>query len=184
MIFIKTISCEESRIFNVFMFPTWTIDIDFKSPKLIQNDLVNITNQVEKQCPVAKYFDVNGIGEGVVWSYLIDPNTKIRFKVKGQKHSVTKTKSLAPVDIEKVKSITEFVNITVTEQRLEQAIECVFTQTNTVPSNRGLKDFIVWITKDIDKEESDTLEKNNITLKEVSSLIACKARTWFMEKYN
>ena len=41
-------------------------------------------------------------------------------KVKGEKHSSSKVKKLASVDVEKLNSIKDFVDYAVTESRLEQ----------------------------------------------------------------
>jgi hypothetical protein len=181
---VKSLRNHEKMIYNAYDFGLWTIDIDFNNPKAVQNQLVEYTNQVEKECPIGKHFGELGVGEGIVWSYHMDPETKIRFKVKGEKHSVTKKKTLAPVDVEKVSSINEFIDQTVTEARLEQAIEYVFTQNNLEPDKKHLGKFLKWVVDDIRKEDSDTLEASGLTIKDVGKGISNKSRTWFFKNYS
>ena len=58
----------DARIYNIEDFQTYEIDIDFNMPQLVQNQLSDLTIAVEEQCPVAKHFGSEGIGEGIVWS--------------------------------------------------------------------------------------------------------------------
>lgn len=44
-------------IYNINQFPVFTIDIDFNNPEQVQNKLIELTNDVEAECPVAKHFD-------------------------------------------------------------------------------------------------------------------------------
>jgi len=166
----------ENFIWNIYNFPTYKITIDYNNPKTSQNQLVEITDQVEKECPVGKYFGVSGIGEGVVWYN----KTYGRFKVKGQEHSSSKVKTLAAVDDEKLASIDEFVDYAVTTNRLEQAVEQVFTIYNEKPDVKHTKKFITWITSDIFKEETSTLVENNLIPEDVGKAVSIKARNWFM----
>src|SRR5690606_12047119 len=113
-------------------------------PELAQNYLISLTEQGEEECPVAKSFGISGIGEGIVWSCEYQDSV-YRFKVKGEKHSATKVKKLAEVDVEKIQSIDSFVEYACTENRLNQAIEQVFTSTSTEPDKKNTGDFIKWI---------------------------------------
>jgi len=168
-------------------FDVWNaeIEIDFNQPQLTQNQLIAITNEVELECPVGKHFGVEGIGEGVVWE-MIDPTEtimisttiedRLTFKVKGEKHSVTKVKKLAAVDIEKHNSIGEFVEYAVTDNRLKQAFREVC---NDDADRKHLGAFIKWVSSDVYKEESDTLEESDLTMKDVGKLLTTRAREWF-----
>ena len=173
---IQMFNSPKNFIWNVYDFPTFKIVIDYNNPQLSQKQLAEITNQVEKECPVGKYFGVSGIGEGVVWY-----NEKYgRFKVKGEEHSSSKVKTLASVDNEKVSSIAEFVEYAVTENRLNQGIEQVFTTQNERPNVKYTKQFIIWITNDVFKEESTTLTENGLIPENVGKAIGEKARNWFI----
>lgn len=171
------------NVFNLEDYETYSVVLDLQHPKKLQNKLVDITNGVEQECPVAKAHGVSGIGEGVVYKTVIDGNLHM-FKVKGEKHSVSKKKTLAPVDVEKINSIREFVDYAVTVNRLNQAIEQVFTSQGLTPTVRHTGDFIRWVSKDVASEEIDTLSKNNLTMKEVGSTLSRKSKDWFFDYLN
>ena len=95
-------------IYNIYDFPHYRLEIDFNKPQEFQNYLVEQTELVEKCCPVAKELGFEGIGEGIVWTGFWQ-DEKYIFKVKGEKHSTSKVKTLANVDPEIVKNISEFV---------------------------------------------------------------------------
>lgn len=176
---VKNTDC---RIFNVEDYETYSIDVDFNIPQLAQNKFAEITEQVEKECPISKAFGIdNGLGEGVVWSVEHKGNTH-RFKVKGDKHSVTKVKKLASVDVEKLKNIQEFVEYSVTENRFNQAIENVFGKDDLDVKRMG--DFLRWIIKDITSEEMDTMVANSLEPKDVNKYISNKAREMFFKAQN
>ena len=166
------------RVFFIDQFPIYKMEIDFSKPEESQNKLIDLTMAVEAECPVGKHFGVSGIGEGIVWSA-----GEHIFKVKGEKHSVTKVKKLASVDIEKVNSIKEFVEYACTENRLKQGIDEVFTLQGIEPSKKDIRLFISWINRDVVKEEMDTLASNGLTPKDVGSALSRKAVKWLMENY-
>lgn len=171
------------RVFHCFQFPHWDLDIDFTSVGLgeAQTELSRLTDLVEQECPVAKHFGVSGVGEGVVWTGTYGEH-HLRFKVKGEKHSVTKVKTLAKVDTEKLRNIEEFISYAVTENRLEQGYDELFTKQEKEPSNKDIGMFIRWVNTDVLKEESDTLESNGLTSKDVGKALSAKAKTWFVNK--
>jgi hypothetical protein len=172
----------DRRIYNIEKFETYSIDIDFNMPQLIQNKLGEITEAVEKECPVAKAFGFSGVGEGVVWSVEYK-GINYRFKVKGEKHSVSKVKTLAAVDTEKLNSIAEFVGYAVTENRFNQAIEKVFGD-RTKMDIKQMGDLIKWMVNDILKEELDTMSANGLEPKDVNKYISAKTREMFLVAYN
>jgi hypothetical protein len=174
-----TFKIEEKRVFNILDFETYTVDVDFSMPQLSQNIFAEITQRVEEQCPVGKYFEIDGIGEGVVWTARYQ-NKYYRFKVKGQKHAVTKVRKLAKIDTEKLNSINEFVDYAVTENRMQQGIEKVFGDSMAIDRTK-MGDFIRWIIKDITEEESDTMIANDLAPKDVNKYISSRAREWFFE---
>jgi hypothetical protein len=170
----------ENRIFNIDDYPTWTIDIDFNMPQLVQNKLSELTLAVEEECPVAKAFGFpNTIGEGIVWSTNLNGNVH-RFKVKGEKHSSSKVKTLAAVDTEKLESIQSFVEYAVTESRFNQALENVFPNDEPI-ENKKLGDVIRWVVNDVIKEEMDTMVDNKIEPKDVNKYISSKVRDMFFK---
>jgi len=172
----------ECRIFNVEDYETYSIDVDFNMPQLAQNKFSEITEKVENECPISKAFGIeNGLGEGVVWSVEYKDSIH-RFKVKGDKHSVTKVKKLASVDIEKLKTIQDFINYSVTENRFNQAIENVFGKEDLDVKKMG--DLIRWFVKDVASEEMDTMLENKLEPKDVNKYISTKVREMFFTAQN
>lgn len=170
---------ENTSFTSIYTFPQYTLDIDFNFPEQVQAKLIELTNAVEKECPVARTLlgtNVEGdlVGEGIVWTTTYKGRT-LRFKVKGEKHSVSKVKTLAAVDIEKLNSIHEFVASVVTEARLTQGLEHVSSReaVNMAP-------FLKWVMSDIFKEEFDTMSGNGFTSKEVSGPLSSAIRKWFL----
>lgn len=176
----------DHNIYHIKQFPTYEVEIDFDNPGLIQNELGEITLKVEEECPVAKHFGVDkGIGEGVVWKcnapgYESSDNW---FKVKGEKHSVSKVKKLANVDVEMLKTITDFVDYAVTENRLNQ----MFQETKDLHvgvelSPKMTGDFIRKVFNDVMTEEADTMAENSIEKKMLGGQLAKKCKTWYFNK--
>ena len=169
-------------IYNIEDFQTWEVEVDFSMPKLASEKFIKITEEVEKECPVAKEFGYSGIGEGVVWSATYKGETH-RFKVKGEKHSVSKVKTIAPVDIEKLNSIKEFVDYSVTKNRFDQGIQEVFGSEENMDIKK-LGDFLRWIINDIASEETETMAGNGLEPKDVNKHLSTRAREMFFTKYN
>lgn len=171
----------EHRIYNIEDFLTYELEIDFARPDLVQNKLGEITLSIEKSCPVAKAFGFEGIGEGCVWVANVDGHT-YRFKVKGEKHSVSKVKTLAAVDTEKMNSIHDFIEYSVTENRFMQAMNIVFP--DGVIDIKKLGEVIRWVVGDVTIEEADVLKESNLEPKDVNKYISNKVRILFFEAYN
>lgn len=176
----------DTPLYLINEFPTYDIEIDFNHPELAQNKMIEITEEVEKECPVGKTFGVSGIGEGVVWTCVSDGwnDSGTWFKVKGEKHSVSKVKTLAAVDVEAVATLKAFVDSVVTEARLEQGLwNLVHEQLKPIEMT-SMGDFLRWVYNDIIKEEQDTIVANGIDPKKIGGAIANVARPWFVKKVN
>jgi hypothetical protein len=174
------------NIYNIDTFPTYEIDIDFKFPEIAQNKMIEITEEVEKECPVGKAFGVSGIGEGVVWTCISEGwnDSGTWFKVKGEKHSASKVKTLAAVDVEAVENMRQFVKSVVTEARLEQGLDNLVREQLLPFEMKSMGDFIRWVYNDVLKEEMDTIVANQIDTKKLGSAVANEARPWFIKKFN
>jgi len=175
------LSDTDNRIYNIEDYLSFEIEIDFNMPEKSQNKLVEITQAVEELCPVGKAFGVEGVGEGVVWSCNYN-DSKLRFKVKGEKHSVTKVKKLASVDTEKLANIEEFVEYAVTEARLYQGLNEIFP--DGVLVNNKIGEYLKWVMSDIIAEETDTMTDNGLSPKDVGKYVSNKAKRFFFEQYN
>jgi len=177
----RNLRSRKNQIYNIDDFKTYQIEVDFNYPELAQNEFVELVNEVENECPVGKAFGVKGIGEGIVWTGYYDYN-RYQMKTKGKRHSVSRVKTIAPINPEKINSIKEFVEYTVTENRMNQAINEIFEDKE--PTIQKMGDFLRWLMNDIASEEADTLKENNLILKDVGRSIANKARPWFQNLLN
>lgn len=179
---LSTLKSNENRIFNMTQFGSYEIEIDFNRPEFSQNTLVDLTLQVEKECPIGKFFGVSGIGEGIVWSCVTlgFESSDFWFKTKGEEHSVSKVTKIAAVDIEKIKSNEEFVEKTVTENRLRQGLEYL-KEMKIELSPKSTGEFIRWVHNDILKEEKDVMDISGISEKDLGKLVSVKAKTWFFQ---
>lgn len=164
------------QIHDIEDFDRYSLDIDFNCPELVQNKLAEITEAVENECPVAKYFGVSGVGEGVVWTAEWN-NQVLRFKVKGEKHSSSKVKTLASVDVEKIGSAVEFADSVVTDSRFNQAIDNVFNSESI--DIKKLGEVIKWVMNDVLREEIDTMAANGLEPKDVGKYISQKVKERF-----
>ena len=180
--FVWTEGWNKDNIYHINQFQSWSLNIDFNNPELTQNKLIEITENVEKECPVGYYFGQSGIGEGVVWSHLNSEGLLI-FKVKGEKHSVSKVTKLASVDTELLKGMQEFVDLAIQENRLLQGIEKLKEQNKEI-TEKSTGDFLRWVINDVFKEETDTIVKNQFDPKKLNPIISKKAREWYFTKLN
>lgn len=169
------------RVFRIASYQKWSIDIDFARPQDFQNQLVELTLAVEKRCPIAAEFFVEGVGEGIVWH---NKETGLRFKVKGEKHSASKVKTvkhIAAVDLERMATVAQFVENVVTENRLEQGISKL-GELGLDVSLKNLGTFIKWVQGDVLKEEMDVIEASCIEKKELMGKMAEVAKQFFFAK--
>ncbi|MEA2018068.1 MAG: hypothetical protein U9N59_06435, partial [Campylobacterota bacterium] len=182
--FIKAIP--EKKVHTINDYESFEIEIDFNDPEKSLKKLEEITLNVEKECPVAKDFGVSGTGEGVVWIHRNEDGKELRFKVKGDEHTKggskkeRKKREIVTIAPEVVKNIQEFIEITVTNGRLEQGIKEVFPNNESL-NRKKLGQFIKWVQSDIQKEETDVLIANNLEIKQVLGEISSKTRDFFFE---
>ena len=174
----------KDQIYNTLRFGVFACTIDFERPKFFQNMLADLTTVTEEICPVGKYFGIEGVGEGIVWTCTEegwDPY-QFSFKVVGQKHAKTKRKELPPVDVEAVKAQEDFINMTVTQARLEQGLFVLKHELHKPFALTSQGDFARWVYNDIVKEETPLIEKSNLDPKKLGAPISVKARYWYVEQ--
>lgn len=179
---VSKVEAEEFGVYNIYDIPSETIDIDFNHPELSQNKLADLTAKVEVGCPFAKKHGTDGVGEGIVWKCVTPgwESPEFYFKVKGELHSASKVKTLAAVDVERVKSQQEFAEKTVTDNRCRQGIDKL-REAGKKLDRTSVGDFIKWVVADVEKEESDTAAASGIDLKKATGELAKAARTWFFK---
>lgn len=173
---------ESIRFYPVETFGVYNVQLDLDNVHLAQQEVKDLTINVENECPVGKYFGVSGTGEGIVFT---DETKQYSFKSKGEKHSVSKVKVIANVDIEKINKIKDFVDYSVTENRLNQGIEYL-KEMNKKLDISSIGDFLRWLANDVLKEEQDVITENGLDneLKAIMKSVSSKGRKWFMDKIN
>jgi rnlB RNA ligase 2 len=173
---------ESIRFYPVETFGVYNVQLDLDNVHLAQQEIKDLTISVENECSVGKYFGVSGTGEGIVFT---DETKQYSFKSKGEKHSVSKVKVIANVDIEKINKIKDFVDYSVTENRLNQGIEYLKEMNKELDiSNMGY--FLRWLANDVLKEEQDVITENSLDndLKAIMKSVSSKGCKWFMDKIN
>lgn len=171
----------DDNIKVIYEFQTFIKVIDFESPHETVNEINEITLKVEEECPVGKALGVSGIGEGVVWRCITEgyEDSGFWFKVKGEKHSKSKVKTLATVDVQRINSLNELAGSLAHNGRLEQMGQQVFNTLNGGQVDvKKTGDFIKAVMQDIFKEESDTIAAGGFSNKELSGPVAKICRDW------
>lgn len=172
----------DGPIVNIAQFPSFDIEIDFNNPELSQNVLGEITAQVEAECPIGKHYGVSGVGEGVVWRPADgDQSSKFWFKVKGEKHSVTRVKTLAPVDVERFAARSELISAIVTDNRCQQMLDQM-VGSGTDLDIRNMGTYLRMVFADVAKEETDTVSASGFQIKELGKPISEIAKRFFMNR--
>lgn len=180
--FVSGLSAPLARVFNVHNFAHWTLEIDFTKPEQFQNELVALTEEVERECPVAKAFGHDGIGEGIVWTPLDDDrDSRYWFKVKGEKHSSSKVKVLAAVDVERFAQRDALVAAMVTDNRLAQGLDLHVNEFGLALEMREIGEYLRWVFNDIIKEEADTIAESGFEVKELGKPISDIAKRFYIK---
>ncbi len=185
-----TIESPDDSIYSSLRFETFEKTIDFSNVEevaRVQNEMVDITARVEAECPIGKHFGVSGVGEGVVWSCQTEGwrSSKFTFKVKGEKHSVSKVKTLKVVDTGRLGTIMELANAVTPGWRLDQGIEaaCDLMNGGTMAMDK-IGAYLKWVNTDIVKEEQQRFIDAQIPLKEVLPYIYKIGRDYFIDRFN
>jgi hypothetical protein len=179
---------------NTYVLP-WQgaqIEIDWNasSEELAKQaeEINKIVYQIEKNDPwIENTFGIKGVGEGIVL-YPVSQNhlgnknySNLCFKAKGDKHKNIKNNAPAQVDASTANSIEQFVDMVLTEARLEQGITTLAGSLSF--DMKYISPFLTWISNDVQKETKDELEASNLEWKQVSKSINDKARKWFLSKH-
>lgn len=154
--------------------------------KPVVDELNKLVDEVETCDPwVKSVFGKEGVGEGLVYYPVSDEHegrdnfSNLGFKIKGEKHKIVKAKAPVTIDPATAASITEFVDMVVTEARLDQGVQ---EACDGEYSNKKIGPFIGWMNSDIHKECKAELEVSNLTWKQVGKPITNKARSWYIMK--
>ena len=171
------------KIYNVMNFDTWNFEVDFNKPKLSQNDFIKLVEEIiEPNSPLGKSMGIeNNVGEGVVFTFIYK-ETLHKFKVKGEEHSVSKVKTLKPVDNVREQAKQEEAQRVCPAWRLEQGYKEVFGDKPGDKKRTG--DFMKWMSKDIIMEETANIVDNGFEVKEIMAVVNKIAKNWFFEELN
>ena len=172
---------ESDDVWNIHEFKTYEIDIDFNNPSLVQNKFIELINEVENECPVAKHFGVSGIGEGIVWlgEYR---DTRLLFKTKGDKHAgKSKVKKVKQVDEGKLKLVNEVVDKVTPIWRLNQMFNEVTNNGKDI-SRKNIGPYIKMVIKDILDEDADIISDAGLEPKDINGRVSAIAKEYFFEQ--
>lgn len=166
---------------SIYEFPCAFRTVDMSRAQASQNYFKELVDQVEAQCPVGKELGSEGTGEGLVWTPVdgaLRQYEDLWFKTKGAKHSASKVRTVAEVDIVRLGKVWDFIEYSVTDNRLNQGLEYLSEQgLERTIQNTGK--FISWVFNDINTEEADIISENNFSRKEISTEIGKKTREWY-----
>lgn len=166
------------------------VDVDWKqSDEELTKTIAPINDwvmEIEQNDPWVKAtFGVDGTGEGLVFYPVSEHHLgfenfqNMTFKAKGEKHKNIKTASPAQVIPEMVASIDAFVDLVLTQSRLEQGANATAKGAFTYDLRQTGK-FVSWILTDVQKETQDELEASNLDWKQVQKPLSDKARSWYL----
>lgn len=181
---IKKMKLTDRKVYNIYDFKTWEIQIDFEKHHESVNKIVENTVAVEDECPFAKEFGKSGIGEGIVYICVTPPynNSDLWFKSKGEKHANSKVKTLKPVDDAKINRMIEIANKVTPAWRLEQMFNQTFDILNGgVVTTEKLGDFIKAVNNDICKEETLLLQEEGVEFKDINKFVSTITRDYFKQ---
>lgn len=176
----------EAAIYSIADAPQWHVELDFGDREALERAAASIdeaTLEVERGCPWAARFGVQGVGEGLVWHPLGEHfgDSELLFKSKGEKHQVVRrSKPHVAIDPERLASVEAFVTYAVTEPRLAQGLE-VLREQNLELETRNLGAFLKWVGGDVQRECAAELEANNLEWKAVARGVNERARAWFVQ---
>jgi RNA ligase len=162
-------------VYNTGLFGTYPITIDFNNPQAATEQLQQWVKAVENECPAGKYFNLTGLGEGIVFT-ANNPiaNPLGNFKVKGTKHQAAAAivGATDPVAIAELSSLIDLIMRTgEVETRTAQAVRVLKEQGLPMNSMQQTKELVQWLIADISKENLPDIEASAFSLKSV--LAAC-----------
>lgn len=178
----KLINNHSENIYNINEFQKYNLEIDFENPKFSQNKLIEIVESIEMNSPVGKHFNKeNNIAEGIVGTFMFN-GVLFRFKIKGEKHSISKVKTLSPVDDIKEQNKIDCATKITPAWRLEQMFDLANDTINSgVPDIKNIGSFIKMVQQDIIKEELDTLAEFNLEPKDIFSIVSKISSKWYKD---
>ena len=178
-------------IYSIADGPARELELDFGhrgALELAADAIEAATAEVDRRCPWAARFGIEGVGEGLVWHPLGEHfgDSELLFKSKGAGHQVAARKAKAErkaslLDPELLANAEAFVAYAVTGPRLEQGLE-VLREHGQAVELRNLGPFLAWLAGDIRRECALELDRNGLEWKQVAKPINEAAKAWFREQ--
>jgi len=179
----KHLMINDQQIYNILQFKTYEVEVDFNQPELAQNRIVELTLEVEDECPIGKYFGVSGVGEGLVFSYYDDSDNRYTFKSKGLKHSNSKVKVIHEVDTERITALRELADEVTPSWRLSQMLtEACDLLNGGYIDRKKMGDYMKMVITDVVKEDIDIITDAGFELKDVAKYISEIAKQYFFDE--
>ena len=173
----------DTDIYNIADVSFADVTIDFSNSNSLSSAVTyinEVTDDIDKKCPWAAQFGIEGHGEGLVWTPLGEHagNSNLYFKSKGERHKVNGDKVVGvKLDPDTLKSMNEFVEFACTENRLLQGLENIESL-----DMKSTGQFLSWVCADIVTECNDELVANGFVWKSISKFVNNKAVAWFKDK--
>jgi hypothetical protein len=147
-------------------------------------DFVEQVNQLVLDCEkidpwVKDAFGIEGPGEGFVFYPTNINSARFMFKAKGEAHRVNKQKTAVQVDPDVLRSQQEFADKFITEPRCLQGVQEACGGEYDVKLTGP---FLKWVMGDILKESKEEVLASDIEWKQLSSLCARTARSWYIQR--
>lgn len=186
----KEILDPDIGLYSTGMFQSYPLTIDFNKPQLVRNQIVELTETVEAQCPIGTYFGVKGIGEGLVFSCMLGQDSPeiYTWKSKGEKHSQSKVKTVGVVDVEAITKQEDLAQHLLYANQLEprpaQAIRVLKEKGFAMDSNLDIKVYLDWICADIAAENMQDLVNSGLKVAGVMSRVKHQAKTYYQNYLN
>jgi hypothetical protein len=166
------------------------VPIDWKQTDEELTKHTNLINDwvmdVEANDPwVEATFGIKGTGEGLVFYPVSTPHlgwemfSTLCFKAKGEAHKNIATAKPAEVNALAAANAASFVEMVLTEARLEQGATVV---SPGIFDQKQTGKFVSWCLADVQKECQDELEASQLTWKDVQKSLSEKARQWYLMK--
>jgi hypothetical protein len=169
------------NVYNIAEAPSYTIEVDLERPDKAIEQMTSLVDVIDAECPFAKLFGISGIGEGLVFRQSGEHSFGNAFKVKGEKHSVSKIKKIPTVDVVKMDNLQQAVQTHIHEDRLQQIYDkIVLTEADKVPQN--IAPFIKNLVEDAWEEEGDAIRASDLSRKEFGAAVSKVAARWFQNK--
>lgn len=184
---LKSFSHPESRIYTVYDFSTFDIDVDLKNWEKAKDNMYALAQSVEDDCPVGRALGATGRGEGIVWQHLATESEPyvIRLKTKGRMFEATDRYNAGQMKGHEHKSQQPKkpqVDFRIMQEQIDIFLDAVLTDARIdqgLSENHDLAAFQKWLVADIMREERVTIAEKKFVPGPLVSAIRKRAENIF-----